>query len=226
MELIGLSKVEFSYSNGTRVFSEMDFSLKLGERVGIVGPNGAGKSTLFKLAMGLSMPDKGEVRGLGKVCTKEKDFRELRTKVGYLFQDPEDQLFCATVAEDVAFGPLNLGKTRKQALKITSRVLRQVGLEGFEKRVTYQLSGGEKHLVALASVLAMEPMALLLDEPSTGLDLEHKQKLLEILKASDLSWAMVSHEQDFLEQTCTSLIYLEQGVFEPFPCAYHAALNL
>ncbi|WP_156360723.1 energy-coupling factor ABC transporter ATP-binding protein [Dethiosulfatarculus sandiegensis] len=201
----------------------MEFSLNLGERVGIVGPNGAGKSTLFKLAMGLNRPDRGEVRGLGKICSKEKDFRRLRTKVGYLFQDPEDQLFCATVAEDVAFGPLNLGKTRSEALEITSRVLKQVGLEGFEKRVTYQLSGGEKQLVALASVLAMEPMALLLDEPSTGLDLEHKKQLLKILNASDLSWAMVSHEQDFLEQTCTSLIYLNHGLFQPFPCAGHAA---
>ena len=211
MELIRLEGVRFAYPQRPAVFDGLDFSLSTGDRLGIAGPNGAGKSTLFKLAMGLVRPESGTIYGLGQPCREDKDFRPLRRAVGYLFQDPDDQLFCPTVTEDVAFGPLNLGKSRHEALHIVEQTLHRLGLAGLGQRITYQLSGGEKRLAALAAVLALEPRALLLDEPSTGLDQEHEEHLVRLLLESDLSWAVVSHDLAFLERTCTRILRLEDG---------------
>ena len=212
MALIRLQDIHFAYPGRPVLFNGLDFTLKKGERVGISGPNGAGKSTMFLLAMGLAKPDSGTVYGLDLECREEKDFRPLREKVGYLFQDPDDQLFCPTVLEDVSFGPRNLGLDKHQALHKAQATLESLGLAGYGERITYQLSGGEKRLVALASVLAMEPEALLLDEPNTGLDEEHAAILEELLLKSDLGWAMVSHDRSFLERTCNSVLLLEQGI--------------
>jgi cobalt/nickel transport system ATP-binding protein len=141
----------------------------------------------------------------------EKDFREVRQKIGLLFQDADDQLFCPTVAEDVAFGPLNLGKSQKEALAITHDVLTRLGLEGFENRLTHKLSGGEKRLVSLATVLAMEPEVLLLDEPTTGLDEGTVHSLIQLLRESTLTYVIASHDRDFLSKTTTTVYRLEQG---------------
>jgi cobalt/nickel transport system ATP-binding protein len=212
LELIRLSGVHFAYPGRPRVLAGVDFTLNSGDRLGIVGPNGAGKSTLFKLAMGLVKPTRGEVFGLGEPCLVEKDFRPLRRAVGYLFQDPDDQLFCPTVAEDVAFGPLNLGKSRDEVLSIVDHTLEALDLSYLRDRVTYQLSGGEKHLAALAAVLALEPQALLLDEPGNGLDQKHAVHLERVLLESDLSWAVVSHDQGFLERICRRMLRVEDGM--------------
>lgn len=211
MELIGLEKVSFAYPGRPPVFDGLDFSFAVGERIGILGPNGAGKSTLFHLAMGLVKPQAGVVRGLGGPCRQEKEFRELRRQVGYLFQDPDDQLFCPTVAEDVAFGPLNLGLGRHEAQHRVEDTLALLGLEGYGRRVSYQLSGGEKRLVSLAAVLAMRPQALLLDEPSSALDEDHAQRMEQVLLESDLAWVMVSHDWPFLERTCPVILRLVNG---------------
>lgn len=215
MELIRLTDIVFAYPGRPPVLDGLDFQLAPGDRIGILGPNGAGKSTLFQIIMGLLQPQAGQVIALGQVCTQEKDFRALRAAVGYLFQDPDDQLFCPTVAEDVAFGPQNLGRDRHEALRIVDETLESIGLAGYQSRLTYQLSGGEKRLAALASVLAMKPKALLLDEPGNGLDQEHAARLEELLAGSDLSWAMVSHDQALLERTCRTMLYMDHGKLHP-----------
>ncbi len=211
MEIVRLEGVRFAYEGRPPVFSGLDFSLGAGERLGILGPNGAGKSTLFMLAMGLLAPERGSVYAFGRLRATEKDFREVRTRIGYCFQDPDDQLFCATVREDVAFGPLNQGKGRQEALRLVGQTLARLGLEGFEDRVTYHLSGGERRLVSLATVLAMEPEALLLDEPNAGLDPATEERLERVLLDSGLSWAIISHDREFLARTCTRLLRLEDG---------------
>jgi cobalt/nickel transport system ATP-binding protein len=215
LELIRLTDIVFGYPGRPPVLDGLDFQLAPGDRIGILGPNGAGKSTLFQIIMGLLQPQAGQVLALGQVCTREKDFRALRAAVGYLFQDPDDQLFCPTVAEDVAFGPQNLGRSRREALRIVDEALESIGLAGYQSRLTYQLSGGEKRLAALASVLAMQPKALLLDEPGAGLDQEHAARLEELLAGSDLSWAMVSHDQALLERTCRTMLYMGHGKLHP-----------
>ncbi len=211
VELIRLQGVSYAYAGRPPVFQGLDFSLSEGQRLGILGPNGAGKSTLFQICLGLLRPQEGEIYAQGRLCQGEKDFRLLRREVGYLFQDPDDQLFCLTVAEDVAFGPLNLGKTRHEAQHLVASTLASLGLADYAGRLTYQLSGGEKRLISLATVLAMQPKALLLDEPSTGLDEEHAASMENLLERSSLSWAMVSHDRGLLERTCHTILRLENG---------------
>jgi len=161
--------------------------------------------------MGLLKPSSGEIIAFGKTCSSESDFLDVRTQAGYLFQNSDDQLFCPTVEEDVSFGPLNLGQSHKKAIGITTKVLSELGLSGFEKRITHHLSGGEKRLVALASVLAMEPTVLLLDEPTTGLDEPAYERLTDILKRLDISKVIISHDETFLSALTERTYRLKAG---------------
>ncbi|GFM35772.1 energy-coupling factor ABC transporter ATP-binding protein [Desulfovibrio psychrotolerans] len=190
-----------------------DASLRIeqGMRIGVMGHNGSGKTTLFHIIMGLVTPHAGEVRFLQRPMRTEKDFRQLRREVGLLFQQSDDQLFCPTVLEDVAFGPLNLGKTPDEARDIARETLRNVGLRNFEQRITHRLSGGEKKMVALAAVLAMQPQVLLLDEPTNDLDPHTREHLIEQLNALPVTRCIISHDWDFLERTCSSFVSLRQG---------------
>jgi len=209
-----LSGITFGYP-GKRIFQDVHFSLDAGQRIGLIGPNGSGKTTLLKIMMGLLKPGAGEVRFCGKPRRSEKDFREVRRRIGLLFQDADDQLFCPTVREDIAFGPLNLGKTHVEADRIVERVCSLLGLEGFEDRVTYRLSGGEKKLVCLGTLLAMEPDVLLLDEPTASVDVETTARIAEILNRSSLSYLIVSHDRRFLVKTTRSMFHLKNGLLTP-----------
>lgn len=208
--IILLEGIHFSYPGDHEVLRGLDFHFHRGDRVGLIAPNGSGKTTLLHLIMGLQKPQAGRIELFGKVAAKEKDFADARCRIGLLFQDADDQLFSPTVLEDVAFGPLNLGKTKAEATAIAKKTLDNLGLAGFESRLTYKLSGGEKKLVSLATVLAMEPEVLLLDEPVNGLDAGTKDKLEQILMHLDISYLLISHDLNFLNAT-TRLIYTMQN---------------
>ena len=212
--LLILRKLSFAYDGARPVLGGLDFALAAGERVGLTGANGSGKTTLLHLIVGLLRPTGGEIEAFGKVRRVEADFIEVRQRAGLLFQDPEDQLFCPTVAEDVAFGPLNLGKSRDEAAAIVADVLARLDLTGYEDRITYKLSGGEKRLVSLAAVLAMEPDVLLLDEPTGGLDDEHDARLRAILADLPQAALVVSHDRDLLEATTARIVRLVDGRIE------------
>ena len=211
--MIHLRDVSFRF-NSRHVLKSLNFHLHQDDRIGLVGPNGAGKSTLCHIIMGLLRPDSGVVEIFGKERVNESDFREVRERVGFLFQDPDDQLFCPTVLEDVAFGPLNQGKTPEQARRIVETTLASLKLDGFAERITYQLSGGEKRLVSLATVLAMEPEILILDEPTNGLDEETTESLVNILKESGLTYVVVSHDREFVERTTTQILEIRDGAIQ------------
>ncbi|MEW6387156.1 MAG: ABC transporter ATP-binding protein [Thermodesulfobacteriota bacterium] len=200
--LIELRHITFAYPGSPRpVFQDFDFQFLPGNHLGLIGPNGCGKTTLLYLIMGLLRPQAGRIFIFGQEVSKEKDFVSVRQKVGLLFQNPDDQLFCPTVLEDVAFGPLNQGKEPAAAVRIARETMEKLGLVGFEDRVPYKLSGGEKKLVALATVLAMQPRLLLLDEPTAGLDEVTRHRLIHILQNLDIAYMIVSHENDFLQHT-------------------------
>ncbi len=200
--LIELCGITFAYPGSVEpVFQDFNFQLLPEQHIGLIGPNGCGKTTLLHLIMGLRRPQAGRIIIFGQEVRQEKDFVAIRQKVGLLFQHADDQLFCPTVLEDVAFGPLNQGKTPAEAIRIARETMESLGLEGFEDRVTYKLSGGEKKLVALATVLAMQPRLLLLDEPTTGLDETTRHRLIHILLDLEIAYMIVSHEQDFLDHT-------------------------
>lgn len=189
-----------------------NINLNIGtECIGLIGPNGCGKTTLFQIIMGLLQADKGEILLNGAKVETEKELRNLRSKLGFLFQNSDDQLFSPTVLEDVAFGPLNQGMTPDDAKKISIQTLGHLGLKGFEDKITHRLSGGEKKLVALATILSMKPQLLLLDEPSNNLDPATRERLIEILRSQDVAHIIISHDMDFLASTCTSLYTLQNG---------------
>jgi len=147
--LIEIRELYFGYSGNGKIFDGLNFSLREGEKVGLVGPNGAGKTTLFYLIMGLLKAQAGEMSILGKPRQDEADFLEVRQEIGLLFQDSEDQLFCPTVEEDIAFGPLNLGRSHNEAKEIVRETCERLGLTGFEKKVTHRLSGERRGLLPL-----------------------------------------------------------------------------
>lgn len=209
--IIELNNVTYAFPGAEPVLQKLNFSLVPGQRIGMIAPNGSGKTTLFHLMMGLIKPDSGTVRFEGKSVSEEKDFIEVRRRIGLLFQDADDQLFSPTVMEDVAFGPLNLGKTKEEAIDISKKTLSFLGLEGFENRITFKLSGGEKRLVALATVLSMEPEALLLDEPTSGLDDATKERLIAILKRLNVTYMIVSHEFDFVSEVTDAIYTIREG---------------
>ncbi len=208
--LIEMRGIRFSYGD-TAVLHDVDFRLQADERVGIMGPVGCGKTTFLHLMVGLLKPTAGQLFAFGDECTKERQFRSIRRRAGLVFQDPDDQLFCPTVIEDVSFGPLNLGKSIEDAKRMSRDALSHVGLEGFEERITYKLSGGEKRLIALATVLAMEPEVLLLDEPTSWLDKTSVDRVAAVLNGLPQSMVVVSHEPEFLDRVASRRATLCDG---------------
>jgi len=211
MALIVLEGLSFSHAGGPEVLKGLDLRLEKGERFGLLGPNGSGKTTLFHVIMGLLTPTSGRIEILGRERRTDRDFREVRRRVGLLFQDADDQLFSPTVLDDVAFGPLNQGKKPGEARAIACEALRSLGLDGFEDRVPHKLSAGEKKLVALATVLAMKTDALLLDEPSSGLDPETTDRIAQMIAEIDAGIVMISHDMDFLSRTTDRIRAMKNG---------------
>ena len=209
--ILHLDNVSFAYPFGKPVLECVQFELHRAEKVGLIGDNGSGKTTLLHIVMGLLRASEGEITIFGESMRTEDDFRTAREKIGFLFQNPDDQLFCPTVLEDVAFGPLNLGRSPAEARQLSLDTLKSLNLDGFEDRITYKLSGGEKKLVALATVLVMEPSLLLLDEPTTGLDEDTRDRILSILNSLDISCVIVSHEFDFLEHSTREIYGIENS---------------
>jgi cobalt/nickel transport system ATP-binding protein len=209
--LIRLTAVRFAYAGRPPVLDGADLALLPGERLAVTGPNGAGKTTLLHLIVGLLKPQAGEISAFGAPRRTEADFRAVRARAGLVFQDPDDQLFCPTVAEDVAFGPLNLGKSAAEARTIASETLAGLGLAGFEARITHKLSGGEKRLVTLATVLAMRPDVLLLDEPTNALDEQAAERLVAILGGLPQAMVIVSHDRAFRRRLATRAVHLSGG---------------
>jgi len=210
-QIINLTDIYFSYNGGPTVLNGLNLKFSKNEKIGLMGPNGSGKTTLFHIIMGLLKPVSGKIEIFGKTAKEEKDFIDVRRKIGLLFQDADDQLFSPTVLEDITFGPLNLGKSRDEAIDIARKTLDFLDLAEFEDRFTYKLSGGEKRLVSLATVLAMEPEILLLDEPTTGLDDKTKTKIKKALSELDLSYILISHEFDLLSEITDSIYTMDKG---------------
>lgn len=210
--MINLESLTFHYPGTSRaVLDGLSFHCRKNQRIGLVGHNGSGKTTLLHIVMGLLKPTDGKVILFGNDCRAEDDFKVARRRMGFVFQDADDQLFCPTVAEDVAFGPRNLGKSADEAHEIVHRTLDLLEINHLESRITYRLSGGEKRLAALATVLAMDPEILILDEPTTGLDEDTTERLISILDKHVSTYIIVSHDRHFLDRTVDETVLLKSG---------------
>lgn len=221
--IFALDHVSFAYPPAPAVLVDACFALEPGRKVGLYGPNGSGKTTFFRLVVGLAAPDEGRILFHGRPLNGEKAFRVLRRKVGLVLQNADDQLFCPTVLEDVAFGPLNLGLTPGEARQRAEETLAELGLDGFGPRLTHRLSGGEKKLASLATVLSMRPEALLLDEPTNGLDPAARERIVDVLARLDTARVIISHDWDFLARTSdTYMTIADKKLTDAAPSFAHA----
>jgi cobalt/nickel transport system ATP-binding protein len=196
---------------GLDILTGASFSLLPGERLAIVGPNGAGKTTLLRALVGLQPTAAGSITLLGQPCSSEREFRQMRPRIGFLFQDSDDQLFCPSVIEDVSFGPLNLGCTQGEAEARSHAVLESLGIGPLAHRFSHHLSGGEKRLVCLAGLLAMRPDVLLLDEPTNGVDAVNGRRLRQALQTFPGAMILVSHDDSFVLEMATRALLLTDG---------------
>jgi cobalt/nickel transport system ATP-binding protein len=201
----------FAYPDGTQALFGVNLSIDTGERVALLGPNGAGKTTLVMHLNGIHEAQSGSVAVGGLPVVKEH-LQEIRRRVGIVFQDPDDQLFMPTVRDDVAFGPANLGMRGEELDVRVKTALAAVGMDGFEDRAPHHLSFGQRRRVAVATVLAMEPEILVLDEPSSNLDPAGRRELAEILLDLDITMLMVTHDLPYALELCPRAIVIDEGL--------------
>ena len=210
MKAVEISHLSYAYPDGHPALTDINLVIQKGECLGLVGPNGAGKSTLLLHLNGILSGKTGEVRILGQTISKQ-NLSWVRNQVGLVFQNPDDQLFCPTLFEDVAFGPLN---SRVPAEEIPGRVaaaLEKVGLTGFEDRSPHHMSVGEKRKASLATILSMDPEIIVLDEPSSNLDPRSRKELIELLATFPQTRIIATHDMEMVLQLCDRVVVLTQG---------------
>jgi cobalt/nickel transport system ATP-binding protein len=208
-EIVTIKNLSFGYPDGQQALNDVNLTIYRGESVALVGPNGAGKSTLILHFNGV-LRSNGHIRLLGKPID-DKNLKWVRSKVGLVFQNPDDQLFSPTVFDDVAFGPINMGYSDDEVHQAVTKALEMVGMAGFEKRSPHHLSIGEKKRIAIATVLSMSPEILVIDEPSSNLDPRGKWELIGVLESLPVTRVIVSHDLELVEALCQRVIILDGG---------------
>lgn len=209
--IVSLQDISFAYESNISIIESMNLQIEEGESVGLIGANGAGKSTLLKLLVGLLEVDSGEVKILD-LPVNQANLPIIRKQAGFVFQDAENQLFMPTVYEDLAFGPYNYGLRDESLEYRVKEVLKELGIEKLSNRKTSRLSGGEKKLVSIGTVLALEPSLLIFDEPSIALDPGNRRRLIEVLKALTIGKLIATHDLDLVLDVCERVILLKEGV--------------
>lgn len=207
---VKFNHVSYTYSDGTRALNDVSFLITHGEKVALIGANGAGKSTLMLHLNGLLMPSEGDIV-IGDIPITKKTLPQIRRTVGLVFQNPDDQLFMPTVRDDVAFGPGNMKLPLEEIERRVDEALKAVGALELKERAPYHLSGGQKRSVAIATVLAMGPDILVLDEPSSNLDPHARNLLIEQIKGFYHTCIVTSHDLDLVRQTCPRSIVMKKG---------------
>lgn len=209
--IIEVKNLAYAYPDGTKALYNISFRITHGESVAVVGANGAGKSTLLSHLNGVLTPVSGTVR-IGDYPLTKGTLPQIRRSVGMVFQDPDDQLFMPTVFDDVAFGPLNMGLPVSEVEERVMSALETVGASDLKDRPPYRLSGGQKRAVAIATVLAMAPDILVMDEPSAGLDPFARRKLIELLHSFRHTKIIATHDLDLVLDLCERTIVLKDGL--------------
>ena len=207
--MIKFQNVSFAYDKAHPVVEELSFSIAKGESVGLIGANGAGKSTIMKLMLGL-LEGSGQISVCGMPMNKT-NLPAIRQKLGFVLQDSDNQMFMPTVYEDMAFGPRNYGLGKEETEKRIDEVLAQLGLQELKYRHNHKISGGEKRMAAIATILAMEPEAILMDEPSTALDPVNRRTVIRTINALPQTKLIASHDLDMILDTCSRVILLSKG---------------
>lgn len=207
--MIKFENVCFSYENGTQILKDLSFEISEGETVGLIGCNGAGKSTLMKVLLGL-LPHEGIVK-VSDLELNKNNLEEIRRKLGFVLQDSDNQMFMPTVYEDMMFGPLNYGHTKEEAEARVDEVLEQLNLTYLKHKYNHKISGGEKRMAAIATILTMRPKVILMDEPSTALDPENRRRVINAINDLNITKIIASHDLDMILDTCDRVILMHDG---------------
>ena len=208
--MITFDNVSFAYEAGAPVLRGVSFHIAPGEAVGLIGANGAGKSTIMKLMLGLLPCTEGEIRVDG-VRVEKKTLPQIRRTLGFVLQDSDSQMFMPTVYEDMMFAPLNYGLTRDEAERRVDAALSQLGVEFLKNRYNHKLSGGEKRMAAIATILAMQPDAVLMDEPTSALDPYNRRIIINTINSLPQTKLITAHDLDMILDTCSRVILLSAG---------------
>ena len=206
---IEIKNLNYSYPDGNKALEDITFDILENESVGIIGPNGAGKSTLLLHLNGI-LKTNGNIKIFGRVLDGNS-LAEIRSKVGLIFQDPDNQLFMPTVFDDVAFGPINMNLEKEKVKASVDEALKEVDMLNSINRASHHLSFGEKKRVSIATVLSMKPKILALDEPSSNLDPKHRKDLINFLKAQKLTKIVATHDLELVKDICQKTILLNKG---------------
>ena len=209
-EILKIEHLNFAYEKEEPVLSDINLMAHDGESIGIIGANGIGKSTLMKLLVGLYLDYEGIIEIAGHPVDK-KNLNHVREHIGYVFQDSDSQLFLSTVEDDVAFGPQNYGLSDDEVEKRVADALEKVHITDLRKKHTYKLSGGEKKLASIATILAMNPDIIIMDEPEAALDPRNRKNLIKIINEINSLELITSHDLDFIMDTCERAILLDEG---------------
>lgn len=210
MSAVNLGNVSFQYEKDNYVLKDICLSIDNNESVAIVGANGAGKSTLLRLIVGLELATEGTVC-VDDIAVNKKSLAAVRERLGYVFQDAEAQLFMPSVYDDVAFAPRSYGLSENEVAKRVNNALSDIGITHLKNKQTYKLSGGEKKLVSIATILSMKPQIILMDEPTIALDPKNRRNLINILNSLDKTKIIASHDLDMILDTCERTILIKDG---------------
>ncbi len=208
-KLLSVKDLTFRYPDGRLALDGINLSVYRGDTLALIGPNGAGKSTLIQHFNGILLSD-GSIELMGRPVNRE-NLKWVRSRVGLVFQNPDDQLFSPTVFDDVAFGPINMGLARSEVEEMVSAALKMVGLEEFGQRSPHHLSVGEKKRVALATILSMNPEIMVIDEPTTNLDPRGKWSFTELLKSLPATKIIVTHDLEMVAELANRVVILDKG---------------
>ena len=209
-ELLTIEHLNFAYEKDNQVLYDINLHAHDKESIGLIGANGIGKSTFLKLLVGLYLDYDGRLEVAGH-AVNNKNLNHIREHIGYVFQDSDSQLFLSTVEEDVAFGPRNYGLSKEEVERRVTEALQKVHIEELRKKQNFKLSGGEKKLSAIATILSMEPDIILMDEPSIALDPRNRRNLISVLNELDCLKIIASHDLDFIMDTCERVILMHEG---------------
>lgn len=208
-KVVDIENLSFSYPDGHQGLKDINLAVYPGENLAVIGPNGAGKSTLLLHLNGI-LHGNSMVR-ICELPVEEKNLKEIRRKVGLVFQDPEDQLFSPTVFDDVAFGPINMGYSELEVKQRVAQALKWVGMDGYEQRSPHHLSVGERKRIAIATVLSLNPQLLVLDEPTSNLDPRSKWSLIELLRQLPMTKVIAAHDLELVSALCQRTIILDEA---------------
>ena len=220
--LLSINDLVIQYPDNTRAIDSLSFSIDTGENVALIGANGAGKTSLLLALVGVLPPANGEIH-IGDIALGKKSLREVRSRIGMVFQNPDDQLFMSSIYDDVAFGPRSFGCDEAETSERVNAALSRLGIEHLKGRSPLKLSGGEKRLAAIATVLTMNPDLLLFDEPTAFLDPRARRNLIATLSELPQSKIIATHDLAFADEMCTRVLLLQSGklIADGVKCILH-----